>query len=51
MIHAEWLRDDGSAYMTSISREAFDRMTAALIQRTLAVSERVLDDAGLNPVR
>ncbi|NBO83248.1 MAG: Fe-S protein assembly chaperone HscA, partial [Betaproteobacteria bacterium] len=49
VIHAEWLRDDGSAYMTSISREAFDRMTAALIQRTLAVSERVLDDAGIEP--
>lgn len=48
VIHAEWLRDDGTAYVASISREAFDRLTSALIQRTLAVSERVLDDAGIN---
>jgi len=49
VIHADWVRDNGSAHVASISREAFDRMTAALIQRTLAVSERVLDDAGMKP--
>ncbi|MBU6305666.1 MAG: Fe-S protein assembly chaperone HscA, partial [Betaproteobacteria bacterium] len=48
VIHAEWLRDDGTAYVASISREAFDRLTSALIQRTITVSERVLDDAGIN---
>lgn len=40
-----WSRDDGSVFTAEISRTQFDHITQHLIERTLSVSERVLDDA------
>ncbi len=42
---ATWSRDDGSTFTAGVSRTEFDRITQHLIERTLSVSERVLDDA------
>lgn len=45
VLAAAWQRDDGRRLTAEINRTQFDQITRHLVDRTLSVSERVLDDA------
>lgn len=45
VLSADWPRDDGRVCRAEISRNQFDQITKALVDKTLTVAEQVVNDA------